>query len=100
MNLRTQLRSGTGMAKFLPRKQITLLSPSTTLNLSGLHIFDDKKISEKLQKFHLEKIGKNEFELQFKHKTEKEIDSVLELNQTSSSEIFNITHKASYKKLK
>ena len=100
MNLRTQLRSGTGMAEFLPRKQITLLSPSTTLNLSGLHIFDDKKISEKLQKFHLEKIGKNEFDLQFKHKTEKEIDSVLELNQTSSSEIFNITHKASYKKLK
>ena len=67
---------------------------------SGLHIFDNKKISVKLQKFHPEKIGKNEFDLQFKYEIEEEIDSVLELNQTSSSEIFNITHKASYKKLK
>ena len=57
---------------------------------SGLHIFDDKKISGK---FHIEKIGKNEFDLQFRHEIEEEIDSVLELNQTSSSEIFfNITH--------
>ena len=31
--------------------------------------------------------------MQFKHEIEEEIDSVLELNQTSSSEIFfNITH--------
>ena len=31
--------------------------------------------------------------MQFKHEIEKEIDSVLELNQTSSSEIFfNIAH--------
>ena len=31
--------------------------------------------------------------MQFKHKIEEEIDSALELNQTSSSEIFfNITH--------
>ena len=60
---------------------------------SGLHIFDDKKISEKLRKFHIEKIKKNEFDLQFKHEIEEEISSVLELNQTSSSEIFfNITH--------
>ena len=59
---------------------------------SGLHIFDDKKISEKLQKFHIEKIGKNDFDFQFKHEIEEEIDSVLDLNQTSSSEIFfNIT---------
>ena len=60
----------------------------------GLHIFEDKKISEKLQKFHIEKIGKNEFDLEFKHEIEEiEIDSILELNQTSSSEIFlNITH--------
>ena len=31
-------------------------------------------------------------DLKFKHETEDEIDSVLELNQTSSSEIFNIPH--------
>ena len=32
-------------------------------------------------------------DLKFKHETEDEIDSVLELNQTSSSEIlFNILH--------
>ena len=56
-------------------------------------IFDDKKISEKLQRFLIEKIGKNEFDLQFKHESEEEIESVLELNETSSSEIFfNITH--------
>ena len=68
---------------------------------SGLHIFDNKKISVKLQKFHLEKIGKNEFDLQFKYEIEEEIDSVLELNQTSSSEIFNIRHtKQAIKKLK
>ena len=72
--------------KVLGGKQITLLSPS------GLHIFDDKKISEKLQKFHIEKIGKNDFDLQFEHEIEEEIDSVLDLNQSSSSEIFfNIT---------
>ena len=29
--------------------------------------------------------------MQFKHEIEEEIDSVLELNQTSSSEIFNVT---------
>ena len=46
MNLRTQLSSGTAMAKFLGRKQITLLNTSTTLNTS-LHIFDDQEISEK-----------------------------------------------------
>ena len=70
---------------------MTLLSPSTTLNLA-CNIFDDQKISEKLKKFHLEKIGKNEFDLEFRNQTEEEIDSVLELNQTSSSEIFNIKH--------
>ena len=60
---------------------------------SGQHIFDDKKISEKPQKSHTEKIGKNEFDLQFKHEIKEEIDSVFELNQTSSSEIFfKITH--------
>ena len=60
---------------------------------SGLHIFDDKEKSEKLQKLHIEKTGKNEFDLQFKHEIEEEIDSVLELNQTSTSEIFfNVTH--------
>ena len=61
MNLRTQLSSGTAMAKFLGRKQITLLNTSTTLTTS-LHIFDDQEISEKPQKFHIEKIGKNEFD--------------------------------------
>ena len=70
---------------------MTLLSPSTTLNLA-CNIFDDQKISEKLKKFYLEKIGKNEFDLEFRNQTEEEIDSVLELNQTSSSEIFNIKH--------
>ena len=30
--------------------------------------------------------------MQFKHEIEEEIDSVLELNQTSSSENFNVTH--------
>ena len=34
MNLRTQLSSGTGTTKFLGRKQITLLMPSTTPNLA------------------------------------------------------------------
>ena len=52
-----------------------------------------KEISEKLKKFHIEKIGKNESHLQFKHEIRGGIDSVLELNQASSSEIsFNITH--------
>ena len=63
-------------------------------NEFGLDIFDDQEISEKLQKFHIEKKNeKNEFDLQFKHEIEEDIDSVLELYQTSSSEIFfNITH--------
>ena len=34
-------------------------------------IFVDKKISEKLQKFHIETIGKNEFDLQFKPEIEE-----------------------------
>ena len=42
---------------------------------SGLHIFDDKKKSEKLQKYHIEKTGKNEFDLQFEHEIEEQIDS-------------------------
>ena len=63
MNPRIQLSSGTGTTKFLARKQITLLSPSIYDTESGLHIFEDKKISEKLQKFLIKKIGKNEFDL-------------------------------------
>ena len=43
---------------------------------SGLHIFDDQKISTKLKKFHKEKTGKNESDLEFKHEIEEEIDSV------------------------
>ena len=66
MNLRTQLSSDIAMTKILARKQITLLSSSMTLNLA----FDDMEISEKPQKLHLEKIGKNEFDLQFKPKIE------------------------------
>ena len=78
--------------KVLGKKTNNIVEPIYDTD-SGLNIFDDKKISEKLQKFHIEKIGKNEFDLQFKHEIEEEIDSVLELNQTSSSEIFfNITH--------
>ena len=74
-------RFSTGMTKFLAGKQ------------TGQHIFDDQEISEKLKKFHIEKIGKNESDLEFKDEIEEEIDSVLELNQTSSLEIFfNIKH--------
>ena len=78
--------------KVLGKKANNIVEPIYATE-SGLHIFDDRKISEKLQKFHIEKIGKNEFYLQLKHEIEEEIDSVLELNQTSSSEIFfKITH--------
>ena len=75
MDLRTQLSFSSGMTKFLAGKQITLLNPSMTLNL-GLHNLDDQKISKKLKKFHKEKTGKNEFDLEFKHEIEEEIDSV------------------------
>ena len=78
--------------KVLGKKTNNIVEPIYDTE-SDLHIFNDKKISEKLQKFYIEKIGKNEFDLQFKHEIEKEIDSVLELNQTRASEIFfNITH--------
>ena len=79
--------------KVLGKKTNNIVEPIHDTEF-GLHIFEDKKISEKLQKFHIEKIGKNEFDLEFKHEIEEiEIDSILELNQTSSSEIFlNITH--------
>ena len=79
MNLRTQLSSGTGMTKFLAGKQITLLSPSTTLNLACTSLMNWKY--QKTQKISHRKIGKNEFDLEFKNKIEEEIDSVLELNQ-------------------
>ena len=62
MNLRTQLSSGTGMAKFLAEKKHFKPICDTE---SGLHIFDDQEISEKLKKFLIEKIGKNEFDLGF-----------------------------------
>ena len=89
MNLRIQLSSGTGMTKFLVGKQATLLSPSTTLSLAcKLHIFDYQEILEKIKKFHKEKIGKNASDSEFKNEIEEEINSVLKLNQTSSSEIF------------
>ena len=79
--------------KVLGKKTNNIVQPIYNTE-SGLHIFDDKKILEKLQKFYIKKIGKNEFGLQFKHEIKKEIDSVLELNQTSSSEIFfKIAHK-------
>ena len=78
--------------KVLGKKINNIVEPIYN-NESGLHIFDDQKISEKLQKFHVENIGKNEFDLQFKHEIEEEIDFILELNQPSSSEIFfNITY--------
>ena len=78
--------------KVLGRKTKTIVEPFYYTE-SGLHIFDDQEISEKLKKFHIEKIGKNELDLQFKNEIEEEIDSVLELNQTSSSEVFfNIKH--------
>ena len=77
--------------KVLGKKTNNIVEPIYDTE-SGLHICDDKKISEKLQKFHVEKIGKNEFDLQFKHEIEEEIDFILELNQPSSSEtFFNIT---------
>ena len=78
--------------KVLGKKTNNIVEPIYDTE-SGMHIFDDKKISEKFQKFYIGKIGKNESDLQFKHEIEKEIDSVLELNQTSSSGIsFNIAH--------
>ena len=77
--------------KVLGKKTNNIVEPIYDTE-SGLHIFDDKEISEKLQKFHIEKIEKNEFDLQFKHEISKQIDSVLELNQTSSSEIFCTTY--------
>ena len=73
--------------KVLGKKTNNIVEPIYDTD-SGLNIFDDKKISEKLQKFHIEKIGKNEFNLQFKHEIEEEIDSVLKLNESSFSEIF------------
>ena len=76
--------------KVLGKKTNNIVEPIYDTE-SGLHIFDNKEI-EKFQKFCIGKIGKNEFDLQFKHEIEQEINSVLELNQTSSSEIFNITH--------
>ena len=79
MNLRTQLSSGTDMTVFLAGKQITLLSPSTTLNLACTSLMNWKY--QKTQKISHRKIGKNEFDLEFKNKIEEEIDSVLELNQ-------------------
>ena len=66
MNLKTQLSSDIAMTKILARKQITLLSSSMTLNLA----FDNMEISGKPQKLHIEEIGKNEFDLQFKPKIE------------------------------
>ena len=83
MNLSTGLSSG----KVLGKNTNNIIKPTYDIE-SCLHIFDDKEISEKLQKFHIEKIGKNDFDFQFKYKIEEEIDSVLELNQTSSSKIF------------
>ena len=58
--------------KVLGKKTNNIVEPIYNTE-SGLHIFDDKKISEKLQKFHIEKIGKNEFDLQFKHEIEEEV---------------------------
>ena len=83
MNLSTRLSSG----KVLGKNTNNIVKPTYDTE-SCLHIFDDKEISEKLQKFNIEKIGKNDFDLQFKYEIEEETDSVLELNQTSSSEIF------------
>ena len=45
------------------------------------------------RKFHIEKNEINKFDLEFKNETEEDIGSALELNETSSSEIFfNIKH--------
>ena len=56
--------------KVLGKKTNNIVEPIYDTE-SGLHIFDDKEISEKLQKFHIEKIEKNEFDLQFKHEISK-----------------------------
>ena len=65
--------------KVLSRKTNNIVEPIYNTE-SGLHIFDDQEISDKLKKFLIEKIGKNEFDLQFKNEIEEEIDLVLELN--------------------
>ena len=38
---------------------------------SGLHVFDDQEISEKLKKFNIENTGKNKFDLEFTNEIEK-----------------------------
>ena len=93
MNLRNQLSSGgsTGMTKFLAGKQITLLSPSTTMNLACISLMIRKyQRNSKNSTSYIEKIGKNKLDLEFKNEIEEEINSVLELNQARSSEIFTI----------
>ena len=52
--------------KVLGRKTKTIVEPFYYTEF-GLHIFDDQEISEKLKKFHIKKIGKNEFDWQFKN---------------------------------
>ena len=56
--------------KVLAKKTNNIVEPIYDTE-SGLHIFDDKEISEKFQKFCIGKIGKNESDLQFKMKLRK-----------------------------
>ena len=60
--------------KVLGKKANNIVEPIYDIE-SGLHIFDDQKKSETLQKYHIEKTGKNEFDLQFEHEIEEQIDS-------------------------
>ena len=53
MNLSTRLSSG----KVLGKNTNNIIKPTYDIE-SCLHIFDDKEISEKLQKFHIEKLTK------------------------------------------
>ena len=71
MNLSTRLNSG----KVLGKNTNNIVKPTYNTQ-SCLHIFDDKKISEKLQKSHIERIGKNDYDFQFKYEIGEEIDSV------------------------
>ena len=86
MNLSTQLSSGTVITKFLERKQMTLLSPSTTLNLVCTSLMIGK-YERNSKDFIYKKLEKMSLTCNSKIILKKR--STLELNQTSSSEIFS-----------
>ena len=56
--------------KVLGKKTNNIVEPIFDTK-SGVHVFDDKKISEKLQKFYIEKIGKNELTCNLNMKSKK-----------------------------